>query len=504
MEYYFETDDKLNRSRYAEFLSSMLENCDNHRRDDCDGSYVMAIDSAWGTGKTLFVKMLKNYLEGREPKIIKNKVDKSILPAPNKNRLFNVIYYNSWETDYWGDALEPLIHSVLNSELFELIRADKNCDEVTNRLWNATKGVLKAVGLGFARNIMGDAAVEVIKATIDEISKDDPDPLKAYSEGMKVYKSFKESLEQTIQTTGKKLVIIVDELDRCRPTFAIQTLELAKHLFDVKGLIFIFSLDIRQLSCSVKTVYGQDMDSSGYLCRFFDYVSKLPLPDTEVFIRSIYETRINIEKLSINVEFVEFIVSIVDSFSLSLRDIITVLQTFFLIESVFLNEYDNLIAKRLYFVLLVIKYIDPSEYSNYLCGNSKNKYLSYIERIDIPIKQKNILQQQLTEIQKHNKIGSSYMKMVALDGSYQDSPDLCITNIKTGEYDKKPCLVAQHIFSPKTEIAQMPLNPKDSWGYLLFFNDLENWSRISKQTFAEFFFRQLEMFDFVYPAEKLN
>ena len=62
MEYYFDPDDRLERKKYAEFLKSMLENCDKYRREDSDGAYVIAIDSPWGTGKTRFAKMLRNYL----------------------------------------------------------------------------------------------------------------------------------------------------------------------------------------------------------------------------------------------------------------------------------------------------------------------------------------------------------------------------------------------------------------------------------------------------------
>ncbi|MEZ4628433.1 MAG: P-loop NTPase fold protein [Eubacteriales bacterium] len=52
---------------------------------------------------------------------------------------------------------------------------------------------------------------------------------------------FRSDLQDVTHTRQKKLLIIIDELDRCRPTFAIQTLELIKHLFAVKGLIFIFA-----------------------------------------------------------------------------------------------------------------------------------------------------------------------------------------------------------------------------------------------------------------------
>ncbi len=60
MEYYFETDDDLERYKYASFLRTMIVNSDNYRREDSKGAYVIAIDSPWGTGKTRFSKMFCN------------------------------------------------------------------------------------------------------------------------------------------------------------------------------------------------------------------------------------------------------------------------------------------------------------------------------------------------------------------------------------------------------------------------------------------------------------
>ena len=138
MEYYFDPDDKLERKRYAEFLKSMLENCDHYRREDSDGAYVIAIDSPWGTGKTRFAKMLRNYLEGREPIIKNGKVDQTYISVPSDARKFNVIYYNSWETDYWNDAIEPLMDSILNSEAFTKFRKDKRNKETWDNLGLST------------------------------------------------------------------------------------------------------------------------------------------------------------------------------------------------------------------------------------------------------------------------------------------------------------------------------------------------------------------------------
>jgi hypothetical protein len=145
MEYYFDPDDKLERKRYAEFLKSMLENCDKYRREDSDGAYVIAIDSPWGTGKTRFAKMLRNFLEGRVPQVVDGRADQTIIPEPQTDRKFNVIYYNSWETDYWNDALEPLIHSIYGSNIIELESTDADIVKMRTALLQILKGMGLAI-----------------------------------------------------------------------------------------------------------------------------------------------------------------------------------------------------------------------------------------------------------------------------------------------------------------------------------------------------------------------
>lgn len=74
------------------------------------------------------------------------------------------------------------------------------------------------------------------------------------------------------------LFILVDELDRCRPTYAISLLERTKHLFEADGVAFIFATDSGQLQHTVRGVYGGDFDGKKYLSRFFDrrYVFREP------------------------------------------------------------------------------------------------------------------------------------------------------------------------------------------------------------------------------------
>src|SRR6185436_1301091 len=83
---------------------------------------------------------------------------------------------------------------------------------------------------------------------------------------------FRKALQQAVEAAsagGKRLVFFVDELDRCRPTFAVELLERIKHLFEVQGVVFVLSVHREQLAHSLRAIYGHDFDAEGYLGRFF-------------------------------------------------------------------------------------------------------------------------------------------------------------------------------------------------------------------------------------------
>ena len=85
------------------------------------------------------------------------------------------------------------------------------------------------------------------------------------------------------------IVFFVDELDRCRPNYAMEMLERIKHVFNVDGVVFVISTDRQQLVNSVKTLYGEGIDAEGYLRRFFDLSYQLPAPTTVLFVSMLFE-----------------------------------------------------------------------------------------------------------------------------------------------------------------------------------------------------------------------
>ena len=84
--------------------------------------------------------------------------------------------------------------------------------------------------------------------------------------------AFKAKLTKLANTSENSapLVVIIDELDRCRPSYALEMLERVKHLFDVPNVVFIFFVYAPALLSAVRKTYGQDIDPSEYLRKFFE------------------------------------------------------------------------------------------------------------------------------------------------------------------------------------------------------------------------------------------
>jgi len=94
----------------------------------------------------------------------------------------------------------------------------------------------------------------------------------------------------------KKIIFIIDELDRCRPDYAIGVLERIKHFFEVDGLIFVIAMNREQIESYVNGQFGADVNSNLYLQKFINYECNLPkksssygrMPDMEKFCKNYY------------------------------------------------------------------------------------------------------------------------------------------------------------------------------------------------------------------------
>jgi hypothetical protein len=145
---------------------------------------------------------------------------------------------------------------------------------------------------------------------------------------------FRAALEDAVKAvqldgTSKPLLFFIDELDRCRPTFAIELLERVKHLFDIENMVFVLSIDKKQLEAITAAVYGERIDATEYLRRFIDLEYTLPVAHTKQYTRvlidrhgfkSFFDARKSYSGLAYDYEnFVESFTQLSSTFNISLR-----------------------------------------------------------------------------------------------------------------------------------------------------------------------------------------
>jgi hypothetical protein len=254
--------DLLNRKDEVDNLTLIVNNLNSPA--------VIAVNSGWGTGKTTFIKMWAANL---------------------KLQGTASLYFNAWNTDFAANPLVAFLGE-MNKGLQDLIGRNP----IANKAWSqakkfgmqiAKRGLPALIKIGTAGVIDADKIVEdEVAKVLDGLAGD---ALKVYEDHKSAIKNFKESLEIIVHESSRNtpVVIFVDELDRCRPNYALDLLERIKHLFDVKGLIFVLAMDRTQLGHSIKAIYGNGLDADGYLRRFIDLDYTLRKPDIGNYITNI-------------------------------------------------------------------------------------------------------------------------------------------------------------------------------------------------------------------------
>jgi len=255
--------DKLDRELAIENLSNLIES--THE------AFTMSINADWGAGKTTFVKLWKVFLQ--EKKNVES------------------IYFSAWEDDF---SQEPLISILgeINKYIDEKFQNKEPIKSKVEKVKEIGSKVIKR-GLPAFLNGMTGGTIDAEKAIeqawgamSEELTKELIDK---YAKDKEITQKFKESLEKLLEAINseKPFVIFIDELDRCRPLYAIELLERIKHIFGIDGLIFILSIDKKQLSESIKSQYG-NIDTDAYLKRFIDLEYSLQNPSVEKFCDFLY------------------------------------------------------------------------------------------------------------------------------------------------------------------------------------------------------------------------
>lgn len=274
-----------NRKRFVDQLMPLIESTFDRDIDEEERIKTISIDASWGMGKTLLKDVLVEKLKEKEIKV------KAI---------------NAWETDYFSDPMKSLIGEINESDL-----------NISSETLEKGEELIKNIG-GIVTKIFGTALLKKLNFTDEDITNIksifqgiDSSGIEEYKKYKDLVKKFKESFGIGIGTS--KRVIILDELDRCKPSYAIELLEAIKHIFDIYNLTFIFLINKEQLKYTVENLYGCNKENEDYFEKFFDLQLIFPEIDIEDFIAIEYKNyKYGLESFQVNriLNFEKFMISL--------------------------------------------------------------------------------------------------------------------------------------------------------------------------------------------------
>ncbi len=249
-------DDLLGLKDFAKRLQRFI----NIEHQYVEGGLVVGLSSKFGSGKSTFFQMWKSSIIERQ------KEDNPL-----------VILLNAWESDYYGDPLFAIISALVDSIKKEGKSADKIVNAAKDLGWFST-----AIGGQIVKKFTGIDAVAAGELA-EKKKKGRDDKLLPLSDTFSIYEgrknamnSLREAITEFVEGDQPKILFLVDELDRCRPDYAISYLETIKHIFDIKGAVFLLAADRKHLENSAKTAFGADLDFDEYYRKFVHREVTLP------------------------------------------------------------------------------------------------------------------------------------------------------------------------------------------------------------------------------------
>lgn len=200
---------------------------------------------------------------------------------------YKTVYFDAWKNDSDIDPIVSLSKSIATTTL-------------------SVKTKVKSAAC--------KAGEQLIKIAVEKIAKIDISSiLDILQTEEKIETEFKKELDSLIPEAGR-LVIFIDELDRCRPTFAVKLLERVQHFFDNERITFVFAVNLYELKNTIQKLYGSNFNGDRYLDRFFDFVMSIPDPDLESYYQNMDDP------MHISRNFPQYYEDLETKFSFSIRE----------------------------------------------------------------------------------------------------------------------------------------------------------------------------------------
>ena len=196
---------------------------------------VVSVDGGWGAGKTAFVKMCAAWMRS----------------DASESRGVSVVEFNAWTQSHRGDPLRDMVAAI----------TDQITDSDTERRRQIAELLRRQAAKLASDGLLDEEFFSITDSPQSELA------------------NFKGVLRGYVSDCGGRLVVFVDELDRCRPDYALGVLEKVRHLFDVDGVVVVLAVNREALDHAVGTLHGPPGKGERYLRRFVDQATSLPDPD---------------------------------------------------------------------------------------------------------------------------------------------------------------------------------------------------------------------------------
>lgn len=345
-------DDKLDRQDLAKSFTKIIQSS----VDMSDDALVIGLHAAYGMGKSFFLDKWRQQLSAEG---------------------YITVAFDAWENDYCGDPMVSFAAEV-RGQLAKFIKGEK---------FNETLGRIAMAAIDQVPLLPNLIASEHELEDHLSVGRFGNALIVSYQNAKEGVSDFKKELSNIYAKSNKNnqkskpIVVFIDELDRCRPNYSIELLEKIKHIFNVKGYVFVLGFDKIQLSKSIETIYGKDMDTAGYLRRFFNIELTLTEPALDRFVPYIvsdkykFPQHVQISGQSLESDrdpMVESIQMMAHWFELKLRDIDRLAhQCRVLLGAVTANNTMlKPILPSVFVVLVALKLKYPEAYES-ICANCK-------------------------------------------------------------------------------------------------------------------------------------
>ncbi|MFM5429332.1 P-loop NTPase fold protein [Aeromonas veronii] len=436
--------DRLDRARYAEFLTNYLAAEGKQR------NYVLNLNAEWGAGKTWFIKRWYMELKAHYP----------------------TVYIDAWQQDFSDDPLLTVISSIIDQLKMIAGKANPIPDGMRQRLL----GLFKVGGKLALKAAIKKAGLEEDDFSLEE---DDANQLvdalcnnqkERYESIQYLKQEIRQWVEGAVGLSEGELdypaFILIDELDRCRPSYAVEMLETIKHIFDVPKVVFVLATDTEQLQHAVKVIYGLEFDAYTYLSRFFnrrfsmlscsrhDFVES-HLSDASYLDSNIFE---NIWPKGLNVGSLNDIISaIADACQLSLRSTEKLIDRSLL---VLVNMKDDSINIVFLAYLIALHEIKLSDYETIISSERSHSFISAINFNEIKLHGMNNISGTVS-IKMENDCNGAFRQgvyqvpirdlvrnyLLGYLGEYQNIDSKLKSDVK--EFDEKYKSISAEVFSEK-------------------------------------------------------